>query len=680
MTRRSQGASLTGAPSPATGADPAALPDRRIGGVLLLAAGSAIPDAVAFVLLAAAGLRLESAQAAAFVVALAGVALLVRHLRGTSAPCVIRAGRSTVIVLLAYALRAGVLSLAVDAWQWPVALAIVPAALAGALALALGFVHVALVPRGSDATHAWKAATVLAIAYLLALRIVYLGQLELIPQEAYYWNYAQHLDIGYLDHPPLTAWLIAFATSARDSEFFVRLPAVASWCVTAAFVALYARDAGGPAVALKSVLLVSTLWFFFLTGWFMVPDAPLTAAWAASLYYLQRAFVDAVPRAWIGAGIAIGIGMLSKYSMVLVPAAAFAYMLVDSRSRRSLATPAPWTGALIALALFSPVIAWNLQNDWASFTFQGRRRLEGNAAVFDFHWFVLFAVALVTPWAVAGCALSLARMRRAWRDPARTTAPPAAADGSERARRRWKFVVVFTVVPLAAFAVPSLWSETKLHWTGPIWLAALPAIAASVPPVAEATGGILGRILGRTWIPLLHALMLGYALVLFYYPVWGLAGLRALPSFVQTPWRSLRAEIQSIEDEVLRETGRRPAVVGLDKHNTADQMTYYDPRGDGALDTASRHLFYDEDALMYERWFPPQDFVGRDLIVVARSRDSIDDPRLGVHATRLGPVRTLALERHGVAAGRFYARVVYGYRAAERPAATHPPAATGAGK
>ena len=459
------------------------------------------------------------------------------------------------------------------------------------------------------------------IAYLLVLRIVYLGQLELIPQEAYYWNYAQHLDIGYLDHPPLTAWLIALATSSRDTEFFVRLPAVASWCVTAAFVALYARDAGGPAVALKAVLLVSTLWFFFLTGWFMVPDAPLTAAWAASLYYLQRALVDAVPRAWIGAGIAIGIGMLSKYSMVLVPAAAFAFVLLD---------PALAPGARFALgpgparSSHWPSSRPSSPGTCSTTGFRSRSRAAGASRATCRSSISTGSCCLpspcVTPWAVAGFALSLARTRRAWRDPAGATEAPAAASADELARRRWRFVVVFTFVPLAAFAIPSLWSETKLHWTGPIWLAALPAIAASLPPVADgAPRGILGRILARTWIPLLHALMLGYALVLFYYPVWGLGGIRALPSFVQTPWRTLRAEVQSIEEEVLRETGRRPAVVGLDKHNTADQMTYYDPRGDGALDTASRHLFYDEDALMYERWFPPRDFVGRDLIVVARS-------------------------------------------------------------
>ena len=36
---------------------------------------------------------------------------------------------------------------------------------------------------------------------------------NLYPEEAYYWNYAQHLDLGYLDHPPMVAWLIHLGTT-----------------------------------------------------------------------------------------------------------------------------------------------------------------------------------------------------------------------------------------------------------------------------------------------------------------------------------------------------------------------------------------------------------------------------------------------------------------------------------
>jgi dolichol-phosphate mannosyltransferase len=164
---------------------------------------------------------------------------------------------------------------------------------------------------------------------------------------------------------------------------------------------------------------------------------------------------------------------------------------------------------------------------------------------------------------------------------------------------------------------------------------------------------------------MLHLLMLAYAYGLFYYPVWGLAGVRAHHHYLRMGWSELRAQVQRIEDDVTRETGRRPAVVGLDKHNTADEMAFYDPRGDGARDTASRHLFFDENALMYEWWFPPAAYAGRDLVVVARNRADVEDERVAARSTRLGPVEALTVRKGGVSLDTYYARVVYGYRPPE---------------
>jgi len=70
-----------------------------------------------------------------------------------------------------------------------------------------------------------KAAQ-LIVAYSVLLRLLLIGLPELIPEEAYYWNYAQHLALGYLDHPPLSAWLIAASVKLLgNSEFGVRFPA-----------------------------------------------------------------------------------------------------------------------------------------------------------------------------------------------------------------------------------------------------------------------------------------------------------------------------------------------------------------------------------------------------------------------------------------------------------------------
>ncbi len=611
------------------------------------AALATVVDVLAFALLHSTDLGLERAHAGAFVTAMLVATVLLGR---TAMPC--PRSMLLLIVALAYPLHAGVLSLLASHFG-PLA-ASVPAALAAALTLLLGLSAFADNARGQD----FSVAAPLAIAYLLVLRLIYLGQLELAPQEAYYWNYAQHLDIGYLDHPPLVAWLIAMSLALGQGEFFVRLPAVLAWAVMLAFVAAFAHDLAGRGNALRSALLAATLPFFFGIGVLMTPDAPLAAAWAAALFWLHRALLGGRQTAWLGAGVAIGIGMLSKYSMVLVPAATLAFMIVDAPSRRLLLSPWAWGGALIALLVFAPVIVWNIQHDWASFAFQGARRLGERTPQFSLHVFLGSVVLLLTPLGV----LALWRLPR---PPGGMTSPclqaVPAADAAALARRRRLFVLVFTLVPLLVFAAASIRAETKFHWTGPIWLAVLPTLAATMsrPGLGE---GTLDRLLARSWVPLLHVLILVYAYGLFYYPVWGLAGVRAHHHYLQMGWRDLRRQVQEIEEQVLQETGRRPAIVGLDKHNTADEMAFYDPRGDGARDTASRHLFYDEKALMYEQWFQRAAFAGQDLIVVAPARDELDDPRIAAAATRLGPIQSLTAHKNGIAVGTYHARVVYGYR------------------
>ncbi len=54
---------------------------------------------------------------------------------------------------------------------------------------------------------------------------------------------------------------------------------------------------------------------------------------------------------------------------MLLPAVA-AFMLVPKWRGRWLASPYPWAAALIAVVVFSPVLIWNAQHDWASFRFQ----------------------------------------------------------------------------------------------------------------------------------------------------------------------------------------------------------------------------------------------------------------------------------------------------------------------
>jgi dolichol-phosphate mannosyltransferase len=83
----------------------------------------------------------------------------------------------------------------------------------------------------------WRVFGLLLIGYTLLLRLMYLGNIELLKEEAYYWNYAQHLAPGYLDHPPMVALLISFGTLVfGNNELGVRFGAFICWFITALYV------------------------------------------------------------------------------------------------------------------------------------------------------------------------------------------------------------------------------------------------------------------------------------------------------------------------------------------------------------------------------------------------------------------------------------------------------------
>jgi dolichol-phosphate mannosyltransferase len=113
------------------------------------------------------------------------------------------------------------------------------------------------------------------VALAVALRLIYAGCVELMPEEAYYWNYAQHLDIGYLDHPPMVGWLIAAGTAVfGDTEFGVRIGALLCGVIATVFVYRLTREMFGEVSGWVAVVLAQTLPFFFFAGILMTPDAP----------------------------------------------------------------------------------------------------------------------------------------------------------------------------------------------------------------------------------------------------------------------------------------------------------------------------------------------------------------------------------------------------------------------
>jgi dolichol-phosphate mannosyltransferase len=486
------------------------------------------------------------------------------------------------------------------------------------------------------------------VAYAFVLRLIFSAQIELMPEEAYYWNYSRHLDIGYLDHPPLVAWLIRLGTSLfGSSEFGVRIAALGCGVAVSIFVFRLTRNVFGEQSALWALLFAQLLPFFFMSGFLMTPDAPLSAAWAASLYFLERALVAGRRSAWAGVGVAFGLGLLSKYTIGLLGVGAFIFMVADAEARRWLRRWEPYAAVIVAAALFAPVIVWNAQHDWASFAFQTSRRLADRPQ-FSLHKLVGAAIVLLTPTGLATVWLAFRR---------RADAAPAA-----RARR---LLGLSLGVPLIVFLSFSLRHEVKLDWTGAPWLAALPVMAYAMieRPVSRANRA--RSFVRASWAPTLLVLMLFYGAG-FYYLARGIPGLSSANSHMELipfGWRDLGRQVDAIAADVRARDGTDSLVVGMDRYAIASELAFYSKdQAVAVAGTSSAHLF-DDMGLMYEQWFPAAQQAGRTLLLVAWNKDAISDARLAKHVGGLGPIREGVVMRNGGMVRRYYYRVAHEYRA-----------------
>ena len=446
-------------------------------------------------------------------------------------------------------------------------------------------------PGAPSAAAPWlgrPAGVAFAIAAAsIALHVALAGAVPLSPQEAYYWQYARHLDLSYFDHPPLAAWTIHLTTSLfGDGERAVRLAAAIHAALFAAFFFLAGRRLFGARAALWAMVGALVAPLFALGQTVITPDAPLLAGWAAALYFTVRA-LDEERGAWLlASGAAVGFAMLGKYTGAALAPQIFLALLLDARGRALLRSPWPYLALAVAAAIFSPVVLWNARHGWVSFGFQfGWRGANAGAATFRrFGGFVGSQVAALTPLLFAGLWAAAAVAAWRWRDAA------------------FRVCALFSVPLLAVFlaASPRMW--VKGNWAAPAYPAALLAAAAlhlRAPP---------------RWRRYGHAALGLAAAVTLYLHLAALVPALPFPAKqdVTTGWKELAARVASEQRRIAGPT----FAIGC-FYKVASTLAYYLP---GRPETYSSNAM-GEEGLEYDFWLSPGAIVGREGIVVLDRRD-----------------------------------------------------------
>lgn len=561
-------------------------------------------------------------------------------------------GHFLTVAILALLIRGGILALLVYDWHAPPLLAIFPAIATTAVINFLGLTFYVFPAKQNPASPdiRWRVVSIGVIAFIILLRLVYFGQAQLIPDEAYYWNYAQHMDLSFYDHPPMIAWLIWLGNAiAGHGEFGVRIGAFLSGLVTMGYLYALAKNLYDKSTAMRTTLLLAILPFSFATGIVMTADAPLIAAWAATLYYMERALIADHNSAWLGMGIAFGLGILSKYTLGLLGAAALLFVILDPVARHWIRRPHPYLAAMLALLLFTPAIIWNMEHQWASIMFQSSRIRGVGDDQFSTHLLLPDLLVLLTPAGLLAAVLALLHVSNRQRS-------------NQSARRRDLFVLIFTGVPFAVFFVLSMFDSLRFHWTAPVWLAVLPTMAWMMGSNNSGNLHSIASRLQAAWKPTIIIFMFAYAFI-FHYVVLGIPGV-PYPGFMKHYfWRETTSEITKIVEDVRHQTGQKPIVVGMSKWSIASALSFYD-QNDGSFDIRSRNMLSDSGA-MFEYWHPSEPPTTRPIILVSITAELLERDRWGTDITRMleqaGPIQSRIIMREGKPLRRVYFRIAHGY-------------------
>jgi 4-amino-4-deoxy-L-arabinose transferase-like glycosyltransferase len=283
--------------------------------------------------------------------------------------------------------------------------------------------------------------------------------------ESYMVGNARQLMLGYVDHPPLHAWIawLAQTLAGNDAAVVVRLPFILLFAGSTWLMFRLTARLFGAAAGVWSVIVFNIAPVFSLAhaSW-VLPDGPLIFFLLAAANAVARILFDDTPPArpvlwWVAAGAFGGLALLSKYTAAFFFVGVLVYLVSMPSARRQLATAGPWLGVVAALVVFSPAIVWNAEHGFAGFIFQGGRIANPSPDVVRLLQEIGGQLLYLTPWLGVPLAISLLTALRAGR-----------ADG-----KGW-LLALLAIGPIAVFTVLALFARSLPHWSMPGWLFAIP--------------------------------------------------------------------------------------------------------------------------------------------------------------------------------------------------------------
>jgi 4-amino-4-deoxy-L-arabinose transferase-like glycosyltransferase len=311
--------------------------------------------------------------------------------------------------------------------------------------------------------------TLIFVGVITLLRLVALAcqSLDLGPDEAQYWDWAQQPAFGYFSKPPVIAWLIGFTTRlAGDGTFGVRFAAPLLHAATALLVYGLAKKLYDERIALWSAIVYVTLPAVSFSSALITTDVPLVFFWAGALYVLVDALDrPSLPRAAL-LGALIGLGLLSKYAMAYFPLCAGLAAFFVPGLRRLVLSGFGLVALLVAILVFSPNILWNAHHSFATVAHTASNANLGQELVHpaSLGEFLLSQLGVFGPILFVSLIVTAVTITR----------------HRKRAPEPDRLLASFTLPVLIAACLIAFLSRANANWAAPAYIAATPLVTAAL--------------------------------------------------------------------------------------------------------------------------------------------------------------------------------------------------------
>lgn len=315
-------------------------------------------------------------------------------------------------------------------------------------------------------SNTYKRALFILILVSVMIRTFLAWSVELGNDEVYYRVFGLFPSLSYFDHPPMVAWLIHLTTfgSQYTSEVLVRLSSIAIGAINTYLI--YRLAERGQSGFIAALMYTGSIYASLIAGVFIMPDTPLTIFWLTTLLIFKDILIKRQTRSsdkiqsanqykMILVGCVIGLAMLSKYTGLYLWAASGLYIILYNR--KWLKSWSLYLAVALTFLVFAPVLIWNYQNDFISFTFHSARvttQTDINWLYFGREFMGGFFYNNPINFIVIICAI-IAYVR-----------------GNRYIERsNFRYLIWFSVPMIVLFWIISLTRETLPHWSGPAYFA-----------------------------------------------------------------------------------------------------------------------------------------------------------------------------------------------------------------